>query len=117
MASYIKLSTKEYPRHEGDIRLEHPEIGELFECPSTYALVLENPEPPYDCKTQTCRELQPEFIDGNWVRKFEIINLTNEEIQLNEKITLFYKNKLHSPITDFNPDDPTTYESSVDATL
>jgi hypothetical protein len=44
--AYIKIATLEYPRHEGDIRLEHPEIlesqtGATFPCPPTYAKVVE----------------------------------------------------------------------------
>ena len=32
MTAYIKLATREFPLHQGDIRLEHPEIGEEFIC-------------------------------------------------------------------------------------
>ena len=30
MTAYIKLATREFPLHQGDIRLEHPEIGADF---------------------------------------------------------------------------------------
>lgn len=114
MTSYIKISTKEYPKHEGDIRLDHPEIGEQFECPPTYALVSEEPEPLFDCKTQTCKELYPELVDGRWIRRYEIINLTAQEIEFNEKVALFYKNKPNLPITEFDPNDPSTYNVVTD---
>jgi hypothetical protein len=47
---YIKLTTMEYPLHEGNIRLEHPEIletqtGSTFPLPPEYAIV-EQPDPP-----------------------------------------------------------------------
>lgn len=49
MTAYVKLSTMEFPRYEGDIRLEHPEIpANAFVCPSTYAPVVIEETPAYD---------------------------------------------------------------------
>jgi|APGre2960657373_1045057.scaffolds.fasta_scaffold39788_2 hypothetical protein len=84
MSSYIKLSTLEYPRHEGDIRSEYPEItvdqtGATFPCPDTYALVEETPIPEVT-DTQTFAELAPVCIDGVWRRVWSVTELTSEEL-------------------------------------
>ena len=66
MSAYIKLSTLEYPRHEGDIRVDHPEIGAEFVCPFTYAPVEWVDAPQYDLATQRVSEGAPELVDGKW---------------------------------------------------
>lgn len=71
MTSYIKLSTGEYPRYEGDIRLEHPEITEdqtypNFPCPSTYAPVVMDEMPQFNNETHSSELLYPENINGVW---------------------------------------------------
>jgi hypothetical protein len=92
MSAYIKLSTLEYPRHEGDIRLEHPEIREdqtwpNFPCPDTYALVNAVPIPEYNFATQRVEELQPTQVDGIWTQQFLVRDMTEQELQLRaEKI-------------------------------
>lgn len=88
MSSYIKLSTLEYPRHEGDIRNEHPEItedqtGSAFPCPDTYALVEETPMPE-TTDTQYVSEEAPVCIDGVWRRVWAIYEMTAEQIQLRD---------------------------------
>lgn len=88
MSSFIKLSTLEYPRHEGDIRLEYPNIletetGETFPCPETYAKVIENNRPIYNYQTQKCVEMTPQYVDGVWVQTWKIVDLTEEEKQQN----------------------------------
>lgn len=84
MSAYIKLATLEYPRHEGDIRREHPEISEdqtwpNFPCPSTYALVEETPRPTFT-DTQTAYEVAPVQVDGVWKQVWEVRELTAEEL-------------------------------------
>lgn len=79
MSAYIKLSTLEYPRHEGDIRLEHPEIGDEFVCPSDYAEVAETPQPDFVEKDQRVYELPPENIDGVWTMVWAVHTYTQEE--------------------------------------
>jgi len=85
MTTYIKLSTLEYPRHEGDIRLEYPEITDdqtepNFPCPDTYAKVEYVDPPEIDPTKQFCYELAPLQIDGLWKRQWAVRDLTNEEI-------------------------------------
>ena len=78
MTAYIKLSTLEYPRHEGDIRREHPNIapqqtGDSFPCPDTYALVHESPRPFADfALQQVAVEVAPKQIDGIWTQQWEV---------------------------------------------
>lgn len=90
MSSYIKLSTLEYPRHEGDIRREHPEISEdqtgpTFPCPDTYAPVVETPIPETS-DTQTAYEVSPEQINGVWTRVWVVRDLTTEELDYRARV-------------------------------
>jgi hypothetical protein len=80
--NYIKLATLEYPLHQGDIRLEHPEIGEEFVCPDTYALV-EYVEAP-DCKpeTQIAYQLTPVQTNGTWRAVWAVRDMTADEIEI-----------------------------------
>jgi hypothetical protein len=86
MSAYIKLSTLEYPRHEGDIRIEHPDIREdqtypNFPCPDTYALVTPIQIPSYNEETQCAEEITPIQIEGVWTQQFLVRDLTAEELE------------------------------------
>jgi hypothetical protein len=86
MSAYIKLSTLEYPRYEGDIRLDHPEItedqtGAIFPCPDTYALVTPVQMPECNYEIQCVEELPPVQIDGVWTQQFLVRDLTVEELE------------------------------------
>ena len=90
MSAYIKLSTLEYPRHEGDIRLEHQEIredqtGATFPCPDTYALVTQTDRPNFDSATQAVYELAPVQNNGTWTTVWAIRALTDEELEARAK--------------------------------
>ena len=85
MCYYIKLSTLDYPRHQGDIRLEHLEIGDEFICPATYAKVLETSIPEYDENTQFLYENPPSLIDGKWYKNYVVRNYTQEELDCIKK--------------------------------
>ena len=85
MSAYIKLLTLEYPRYEGDIRLEYPDIlesqtGESFPCPDTYAPVQFIDAPEFNVDTQIAYELAPVNNDGVWSMVWAVRNLTQEEI-------------------------------------
>jgi len=73
MITYIKLSTLEYPRHEGDVEI-------YSENKSDYALVQETECPEYDFNTQTCEWGNPKCIDGQWYMTWNVRNLTESEI-------------------------------------
>jgi len=86
MSAYIKLSTLEYPRHEGDIRLEHPEIqesqtGDTFPCPNTYALVVPTDRPAFDGATQTAQEQAPLQVNDVWTQQWSVRDLTVQELE------------------------------------
>jgi len=81
MSSYIQISTLKYPMHQGDIRLLHPEIGETFVCPDDFALIFETPAPDFSPDTQIAEEKAPHFDGAQWVRVWQIRNLTPEEIE------------------------------------
>ena len=82
---YIKLETLEYPRFEGDIRLEYPDIaedqtGDSFPCPDTYAKVNCPDAPAYDDATQTFDTQPPTLVDGIWTVQYVIRDLTQQEL-------------------------------------
>jgi len=77
--NYINLLTLEFPRYEGDIRLDHPEIGEEFICPSTYAPVTVSPEPVIDTQNQKLQFGSPYENNGQWIVDLVIVDLTDEE--------------------------------------
>jgi hypothetical protein len=84
MPAYIKLSTQEYPRFEGDIRNEHPEISEDqtwpdFPCPPDYEYV-NWVDPPYvEAPLQYAYEGKPELVDGQWYMTWFVGEMTQEE--------------------------------------
>ena len=80
MSRYIKLSTNEYPRHQGDIRLEYPDMGNQFVLPETYAYVEWVDAPSYNEATQIAQETSPEFINDKWYMRWIVQDLTQEEI-------------------------------------
>jgi hypothetical protein len=80
----------EYPRHEGDIRLEHPNIlesqtGPTFPCPDTYALVEHVDAPLLSDITKTIELAKPQLIDGKWITQWNIRSLTEQELLIQEE--------------------------------
>ena len=80
MGYYIKKSTNQYPLFEGDIRLEHPEIGDEFICPDTYAYVEDAPTPEYDMSLQKIKYGNPVEENGKWLMTFIIEDYTKAEL-------------------------------------
>ena len=85
MSTYLKLSTMEYPRFEGDIRLDYPEItedqtGETFPCPPDYVVVKEVPPPTFDANTQCAIQSMPIIIGGAWTMVWNVIDWSQEDI-------------------------------------
>jgi hypothetical protein len=84
MSAYIRLTDKAYPRHEGDIRNEHPEItedqtGDTFPCPDDYALVQWVYPPSTNPPLEYAYEGPPEQVDGQWRMTWIIGTRTQEE--------------------------------------
>lgn len=103
--TYIKLSTLEYPRYEGDIRLEYPEItedqtGPTFPCPPTYALVQDVPWPENTDPNKTIEELSPIQIDGVWTKQIIVRDMTEEEIKNRDEFLASLINPPAPPIPE-----------------
>jgi len=73
MTAYIKLSTLEYPRHDGDIALDSAGMND-------YARVEWVDRPIFDIATQRCGEGAPSQIGGVWSMTWVVRDATAEEI-------------------------------------
>ena len=80
MTIYIKLATGEYPRHQGDVRLEYPNMGDEFELPETYAQVQRTDPPECDFVTQRAEETPPVLVNGVWVMQWRVRDATQQEL-------------------------------------
>jgi hypothetical protein len=104
LIAYIKKDTLEYPRYEGDIRLEHPEIGEVFELPETYEPVyLQDPEGSAP-RGMRYVEDTPTSIDGTWYTTWKLektiqfvpVTINNRtEQRIPQKETLWFNGELY----------------------
>lgn len=79
MSGYLKIATGEYYFYEGDIRLEHPNMGKEFVCPPEYVKVKEVSLPSYDSMTQNVVG-SVEFINGEWIQIWQVVALSPEKI-------------------------------------
>ena len=77
---YIKLATKEFPKHIGDIWLEYPELIGKFTCPETYAQVQQTPPPEHNKQTQVAQLDTPIEENGVWKMTWKIHTYTQEEL-------------------------------------
>lgn len=75
MTTYINTETLEYPFHDADI-LENPE---------KFLEVEETPFPEI-LNTQKAIEQSPQFIDGRWIRVWQTVEKTAEEIQFEQDL-------------------------------
>jgi len=88
MSRYIKLASGAYPRHQGDIRLQYPDMGAEFVLPKTYAYVEWVDPPAYDEATQRAEETRPELVDGKWYMRWTVRDLTQEELdEINRRLS------------------------------
>ena len=81
--NYLKLDTMEYPLHEGDIRLLHPEIlesqtGSNFPLPLGYVEVKYVP-PPLQTATHIADSAVPVFKGKEWVLSWNLRFITDED--------------------------------------
>ena len=89
MSTYIKLADLSYPWHEGDIRIDHPEIpegltGDDFPAVDDYAKVQFAPVPDFDHENERCEQLAPECINGIWSVAWRVrpaTQIEKEELQ------------------------------------
>lgn len=80
---YLKLSTMEYPRYEGDIRLEFPDIpieltGESFPTPDEYVIVYVDERPDVS-GDQYVAVGDVVNVDGVWRQTWVVKALTDEQ--------------------------------------
>lgn len=83
---YIKNNDPSRWYHEGDIRLDYPEIkeeqtGDTFPILDGYEPLYEPATPEFDEKTQTVQEITPVKIDGKWQRQFTVRDYSPEELK------------------------------------
>lgn len=78
---YINELTGDFPLYEGDIRLQYPNIGEIFELPEGFKEVLASllPELLEDEKAVPLAPIVD--INGQYRQEFSIEKLTEEEIE------------------------------------
>jgi len=98
MSKYINLATLKYPCHEGDIRLEYPEIletqtGNDFICPPSYAQVEWVDPPEIDVNKQKADEGAPVQDGDVWKMSWMVRALTDDEKDMRQ-IELGLKNNL-----------------------
>lgn len=74
MSAYIKLSTSEYPRHIGDIKIDPAGMED-------YAHVEWVDQPEFDGKIQRCSEGAPVQENGVWKMTWVVRDATPEEIE------------------------------------
>lgn len=91
--AYINTETLQYPISELDIRSEYPNTSFVapFNPPEKYSPVLESPIPQFNTITQMCKEVTPtQDKSGNWVKTYEIVDLSEEQIAYNEELKKRY---------------------------
>lgn len=81
---FLRISDNAYPISELMIRGIFPEttFPIPFQPPEGYLPVLRSPIPEHDQKTQWVREVQPVFDGNNWFQQFEVVNYTQEELDV-----------------------------------
>lgn len=84
MSTYIKLNDLSYPWHEGDIRIDHPEIpdhltGDDFPVVSDYAKLEVAPIPDFDHENERCYQMQPVNQNGTWFMAWGVRAATQKE--------------------------------------
>lgn len=84
MSAYINTMTGQYPLYQGDIRLEHPEIGDTFELPGGYAHVTVT-QPPVHGPDSYAVEGAPVEIEGQWFTTWVVHDLTPEQLAAREE--------------------------------
>lgn len=88
-AFFINTDTKEWPIYEGDLRLRFPNTSlppEITTPPEPYAWVVDTEIPSFDLITQSVIETAPVNKDGIWSRVWEVVDLSEEQIEHNHNM-------------------------------
>lgn len=71
----------QFPLFQGDIRLEFPDMGDVFVCPDGFVEVKKSPFPEHDVTKQKIILDSPiQDENGDWHCVYKIIDLTEEEL-------------------------------------
>lgn len=70
-----------YPRHIGDVHLINKDYVFGNDLPNGWRQVMPTPLPATS-ENQKVKELAPEEIDGVFYQKFEVVELSQDEIQM-----------------------------------
>jgi len=76
---YVRLRDNFFPCYEGDIRVEHPEIGDHFVCPPTFQPLEPNPAPAHDEMTHKAAFGSLYQKDGRWCVDLVLSELSETE--------------------------------------
>lgn len=79
--AYIKISNKEYPVSEQDIRNLFPNTSfpSVFQAPKEYANVFISPQPAYDTNTQMAIEIAPTLSKKkDWEQTWSVLSRFQE---------------------------------------
>lgn len=96
--AYINTITNEYPISDQEIRKLYPNTSfpVTFQAPEDYAYVFPAPIPSYDPITQYYIEVAPKLsIKNNWEQQWEVVDLSVEQIAINE---LEHRNQIKNSI-------------------
>jgi len=100
MATYINTINNEYPLYTGDMQLIFPNFDDTI-VPEGYAFV-PHLDAPDITQTQRIKELLPILVNGVWVKQFEAIELTVEELLEREQLKAEIENKNKQPKQNLN---------------
>ena len=81
MTTYIKLSTNEYPRHDGDIAIDPVGLPD-------YAVVQWTDRPAFNAETQLCVQGSPIQENNVWKMTWEIQDATQEQLDIINKFKI-----------------------------
>jgi hypothetical protein len=71
----------EYPRHIGDVQIEHPTWNPGDQLPEGWNQVIETPMNLEAGENQTVYEGAPQEVDGSWRQVWAVRDLTEAEIE------------------------------------
>ncbi len=90
-------TAKTFPYSIGDLRRDNPNVS-FPAVPSEELLarwnvfpVIDDPTPDYDPATQNCNQKPPSLRNGKWVREWEVVDATDEEIAARKRANANYR--------------------------
>lgn len=87
-AYLLNTETMEFPVYEGELALRYPNScfpTPMVNPPEPYVWVKDITPPTYDLVYQGLRENTPTKVDGEWKRVWEVYQLSEEEVSINEQ--------------------------------